>query len=138
MEKILEDFKKVLDLAGVKEHIDIAIEILPAPHKSPSALPSGKKAIYLFKLGGEYLKIGKVGSKSSARYASHHYNPKSSGSNLASSLLLDDIGMQNVGKWIRENTTRINLLVDDDTDPHVVSLLESFLHCRLRPRYEGR
>ena len=62
---------------------DFTVEFLPAPHKPPSSLPSGKMAIYGFWYGGGWLKIGMAGPHSTARYTSQHYSPNSAGSTLA-------------------------------------------------------
>lgn len=58
------------------------------PHK-PKSLPIGKMGVYIFIQDNRFLKIGKVGPKSSARFMSQHYNPKSAQSTLAASILLD-------------------------------------------------
>jgi len=145
IKKLLEDFTHIAKLAGIDISLDdITIEILQAPHQSPTSLPKGKIGIYIFKEGENYLKVGKVGPKSNARYTSHHYNPKSAKSNLAASLLSDKetvecytLTQDNIGAWIKENTTRINLLMDETLGSCTLSLLESFLHCRLDPKFEG-
>jgi hypothetical protein len=88
--------------------------------------------------------VGKVGSKSKARFTSQHYNPKSSVSNLAKSVLgdseklgLTNVNESNVGDWIKKHCHRINFFVDVSCGISVVTLLEVFLQCRLNPRYEG-
>lgn len=141
----LDDFRKVATLAGAEFLADsITPEFLLKPHK-PSGLPAGKMAVYAFFLKGHALKVGKVGANSDARYRSQHYNPNSAGSNLARSILanparigaagVDDL---NVGEWIRLNTDRINLLVPASLGDPMLSLLESFLHVRWKPVFEGR
>lgn len=143
--QVIEDFRAVIRLAGV-ELVGgaIVIESLPAPHTPPTTLPSGKMAVYVFSKGDHVLKIGKVGAKSQARYTSQHYNPGSSNSNLAKSLLADresqsfaQINETNVGQWIRQNIDRVNFLLDERAGVPVLTLLESFLQCRFKPRYEG-
>ncbi len=101
-------------------------------------------AVYVFSKGDDVLKIGKVGAKSQARYTSQHYNPGSSNSNLAKSLLADrespgfaQINEANVGQWIRQNIDRVNFLLDERAGVPVLTLLESFFQCRFKPRYEG-
>ena len=146
MEKLVDDFRKVASITGITLHENaISVEILDAPHTPPTSLPTNKMAIYIFKNeSGEYLKVGKVGPRSSARYTSQHYNPKSAKSTLAASLLthkkelnLSHLDCNNVGEWVKNNTTRTNLLLDADLGPCVLTLLESFLHCRLNPKFEG-
>lgn len=142
---LLEDFEKVAQLAGVSLTPEsISFEVLPAPHKPPSNLPVGKAGVYVFAWKDECLKVGKVGSKSKARFTSQHYNPNSSVSNLAKSVLgdfekleLTGVSESNVGDWIKHNCHRINFFVDVSCGMPVVTLLEVFLQCRLNPRYEG-
>src|SRR5574341_509916 len=101
-------------------------------------------AIYGFWWDSNWLKIGQAGQKSAARYTSHHYNPNSSNSNLAKSLAnnlqmakVSRFDAQNPGKWIKAYTCRVNVLISADKGKELLSLLEAFLHVRLRPRYEG-
>lgn len=143
--KILADFKKAAEISHIMISCqDIHVEEQKAPHSPPSLLPEGKMAVYVFFLGEECLKVGKVGPRSHARYVSHHYNPNSSKSNLARSILDDrnELGLsyldeRTIGEWIKKNTDRINFIVDSGLGIHVLTLLESFLQCRLRPRFEG-
>lgn len=101
-------------------------------------------AVYGFWHDGAWLKIGKVGPNSNVRYAGQHYNPNSARSSLAASLLHDSqmcfaagIGPDSVGDWIKTHTSRVNILLPATRRPELLSLLEAFLHVRLRPRYEG-
>jgi hypothetical protein len=144
-EKAIEDFLVVAKLAGIElESAAITIEKLAAPHVPPTKLPPGKMAVYVFCKGPVVLKVGKVGAKSQARYTSQHYNPNSAPSTLAASILLDREWLQlddpdtaKIGQWIRTNTDRVNLLLDQKWGVPVLTLLESFLQCRLKARYEG-
>ena len=143
--ELLEDFKKVAQLAGVSLTPEsISFELLPAQHKPPSNLPVGKAGVYVFVYNEQCLKVGKVGPKSKARFTSQHYKPKSSVSNLAKSVLgdseklgLTNVNESNVGDWIKKHFHRINFFVDVSCGISVVTLLEVFLQCRLNPRYEG-
>ena len=115
--------------AGIANHI-------------PSKLPMGNMAVYLFFHNKKCLKVGKVGSNSNARYTSHHYNPKSSQSNLASSLIKDkdsfpDMDVNNIGHWIKENTTRYNLLIPEKYEKLFLNFSEAFFILMYNPRYEG-
>ncbi len=95
-------------------------------------------AVYIFRKDGEnaeYLKIGKAGSRSNARFNSQHYGPNRAKSSLAG-CLLNDPGMvpyhldsNNVGNWIRQNIHRIDILIDQKR------LLQNPL---LRPLEAGR
>ena len=142
---LLEDFRKVVVLAGVSlPPAALSFETLPAPHKPPSALPSGKAAVYVFVWNGRCLKVGKVGPKSQARFTSQHYSPASSNSNLAKSLVaghgklgLSGITESNVGAWIKTHVDRVNFLLSVESGIAVLTLLESFLQCRLDPVFEG-
>jgi hypothetical protein len=144
-EQLISDFVRVAELAGLDiQKKDIQIERLPAPHTPPSALPNGKMAVYLFCWGDKCLKVGKVGPKSQARYTSQHYSPRSSNSNLAKSILKDrssvrmaDVNDQTVGNWIKQNTDRVNFLFTESFGIPLLSLLEAFLQCRLKPCFEG-
>ena len=144
-ESLLENFRKVAALAGVRlTDSNISIEVLNAPHKPPTKLPPGKMAVYVFAYGDKVLKVGKVGPRSNARYTSQHYNPGSAPSTLAASLLAggESVGLRGVSKdtvsqWIKENTERVNFLLDKELGIHVLTLLESYLHCKLHPVFEG-
>jgi hypothetical protein len=141
----LNDFRTIADLAGVRlRDDDILIENLPAPHIAPLRLPPGTMAVYAFSCGNEVLKVGKVGPNSHARYSYQHYNPGSAMSTLAGSLLADrehfglvQVDQSTVSEWIKQNVDRVNFIVRASMGMHVLSLLESFLQCRLKPRYEG-
>lgn len=115
------------------------------PHERPSELPNGKRGVYIFYCPKEkyFLKIGKVGLNSKARFCSQHYN-FSSRSCLAKSLFNDKemiskykIGEGNVGKWIEKNCHRIDILINAELGPFANELIEACLHYRLDPKYEG-
>ena len=145
----LRDFEVVSDLAGIKIVVGDQwdIEWLCAPHRRPK-LPQGKQAVYGFYYHEGWLKIGRAGPNSQARYTSQHYIG-GAGSTLFKSLRGDDdfrsivdIGLEKEAKqdwaaWIERNTHRVNILLPARCDPRLVSLLEAFLHVRLWPRYEG-
>jgi len=144
-QKILADFYQVVALSGVAlGENDITAERLSAPHCPPAKLPTGKMAVYAFFLGGQCLKVGKVGPRSQARYTSQHYNPESCRSNLAKSVIahqgklgLGDLDENSIKGWIERNTDRINFVVDAKVGMPILNLLEAFLQCRFRPRFEG-
>lgn len=136
---LLESVLKNLGVAGV----DFNIEILPAPHEIIT-LPANRMAIYMFEYKGEFLKIGKAGPKSKARFSSQHYNPKRASSTLAGSMLRDSRGTPwqscteaTIEKWIKTNTRRINIYLEDKHGRAVLNLFEAVLQCRYKPRYEG-
>jgi hypothetical protein len=50
---------------------------------------------------------------------------------------IEDISDKNVGTWIKTNTERVNFLIPESLGIPLLSLLEAFLQCRLKPRFEG-
>lgn len=78
--------------------------------------------------------------KSNARFQSQHYNKNSSNSNLAKSIFSDkslDIELEiNLKKYIVENFNRINIYINS-SNQLLTNLLESYLHYKLNPKYEG-
>lgn len=143
--ELRDNFNQVVKLAGfVESEFTISVVASAAPHDLPPALKNGDVAVYAFIWNNECLKVGKVGPKSHARYISHHYNPSSSQSNLAKSILADKESMglkhltdQIIGDWIRSHVDRVNFVLSGEKIIPVLNLLEAFLQCRLKPRYEG-
>ena len=137
----IRDFIKACKLANYQiSLLDIEANYLQAPH-SPSKLPKGRMAVYIFIYESEILKIGLVGPKSNARYSSQHYNPNSSQSNLAKSILkdskfADNINEDNINSWMKTNLTRVNILISEDKGMPMLRFLEAFLHLIFNPRYE--
>lgn len=143
MKTSIARFLKVAALAGVRiDPKKIIIRELGCPHE-PQGLPRGKMGIYVFHRGDLCLKIGKAGVKSKARFFSQHYASERANSNLAKSLLCDlklkneGFSEDGIGAWIRKNTRRTDILLDETLDIWTHNLLEAFLHCRYRPVYEG-
>lgn len=142
---LVEDFIRVAMLSGLNvPEAALTVESAPAPHHSPTSLPHGKMAVYVFVQGGRCLKVGKAGPRSRARYTSQHYLPRSSGSNLAKSILaargemgLTNLAESQIGAWIRLNVDRYNFLLDTRCGVPALNLLEIFLQCRLQPLFEG-
>jgi len=143
-EDIVERFVEVCRLADVDiSASDILIETLPAPHR-PTGLSPGRMGIYIFSFKGTVLKVGKAGPNSDARFRSQHYNPTSAASTLAASILKDGrpvgnptVDLQSVGDWIKDQTDRLNLTLKADVGIEILTLLEAFTQCLLRPVYEG-
>ena len=116
---LLHSFVEVANLSGFEiRPTDVLHEVLPAPHKPPR-LPRGKQAVYVFSLApidGTMLKVGKAGPKSNARFQYQHYQPASSQSNLAKSLLghpetwrelgIASLDEDTVGDWLKTHTAR--------------------------------
>jgi hypothetical protein len=145
MQEALSAFAIVAELAGAPFPAALLqVEFHSAPHRQPKRLPTGKMAVYAFWGVGEWLKIGKAGPKSNARYTSQHYSPRSARSTLAQSLAHDTrlshlagFDPDDPGAWIRRYTHRVNVLLPAERGGALLALLEAFLHMRLSPRYEG-
>jgi hypothetical protein len=145
IERGLTDFLAVTQLAGHPiTACELTCELHPAPHRPPSRLPVGMMAVYCFWGDGCWLKVGKAGPNSQARYTSQHYNPASAPSTLAASLVrdarmksIDGFAHAQPGNWIKTSCCRVNILISAKLRPEMLSLLEAFLHARLMPRYEG-
>lgn len=142
---LVDDFLAVAELAHMPiTRGQLTVESLPAPHRPPSRLPAGRMAVYVFAYGDTTLKVGKAGSNSQARYISQHYNAGSAPSTLATSLIkrgaeigIPDLSNESVSEWIKTHTDRINFVLESEAGIDSLSLLEAFLHCRLKPVFEG-
>ena len=135
----------------------IRTEIQKAPHRA-SPLPKGWQGVYMFRYSSVWLKVGKAGPNSNARWQSQHYSPRAAVSNLAYSLLryarpaevedprlpaslkvqLERVGPDEIGDWIKQHTARCNLLLDARVDQSVLAHLENLAIAALRPVFEGR
>jgi len=143
MKELKAQLLSVVRLTGTVISED-QIQILDrgVPHK-PAGLPRGKMGIYSFVYRDEFLKIGKVGPNSNARFRSQHYVPTSSQSNLAKSILNDpdfkcfNLTEDIVGDWIKQNIRRIDFIIDASLGIFVLNLIEAFLHLKFKPKYEG-
>ena len=141
---LASNFRECARLAGILvPEAAIVFEQFAAPHKPPSSLPKNKFAVYAFFWNGQCLKVGEVGQNSQARFTSQHYLPSSSNSNLAKSILAhkDELGLNTlndatVGSWIKENTERVNFILDAQFGVPVLTLLEVFLQCAFSPCFE--
>lgn len=147
MNNYVDEFDKIIQ--AVSESLGKSIDkrlykILDRglPHQ-PKGLPSGTMGVYTFNYNGLFLKIGKAGPSSNARFLSQHYNPNSAMSNLAKSIL-NDTDMQNlrinelnVGDWIKRNCRRIDIIIDAEAGIFTLELIEAILHYKYSPIYEG-
>jgi len=119
---------------------------LGLPHKKPDKFPTGKMVVYCFIYNNTFLKIGLVTKGSKDRYTSHHYNPLSSPSNLANSILSDidmDLKVHNIeedkiSQWIQENCHRIEIWLDDSLGINALNFVEKLIQYCHPPKYEGR
>jgi hypothetical protein len=153
--EIVQAFLRVAQLATLSlAESDIHVDFRPAPHRRPTRLPADRHGVYVFLLGATCLKVGKAGPKSAARFCSHHYGHNAQ-STLARSILAHPekvaarlparrgaevmaLSKHGVGAWIEANTCRMNVLLPCSTGRFALSLLESFLQCRLKPLFEDR
>lgn len=143
--EILDNLIRVLQLGGVAfSEGDIKIEDLGVPHQPPKTIPEGKMAVYSFFYQGKALKVGKAGPKSKARYTSQHYSAGSAPSTLAASLEekpeeigLDKSDVTDSKEWLKQNTHRINFIINSSLGVDVLNLVEAFLIAKLSPVYEG-
>jgi hypothetical protein len=142
--------------ASVGGSLQIRHELLKAPHVPPR-LPARCCAVYVFSLAqrrGEecpagpnrVLKVGSAGPNSNARFQSQHYHARSSGSNLAKSLLTSpeqwkylgivQLSEDDVKRWITDNLDRDQFFLDESDRTHLRQF-ERFLRARLSPVFEG-
>lgn len=134
---------EAIRITGLKiENVQLEIIDRGMPHK-PAGLPMNKMGIYAFIYQDHFLKIGKAGPNSDARFRSQHYNPLGSQSNLAKSILSDfELASllhspDSVGGWIRQNTRRIDFFIGASLGIFALNFFESFLHLMYSPKYEG-
>lgn len=145
MEKpdILGKFFDAYKLATGKDLEDKEIKFHPCDGHIIGNQHLGQPYVYLFyhKTKKQFLKIGKAGPNSQNRIY-QHYNPGSSGSNLAASLLgsiefnAEINGISEVGPWIQSNTLLYLLIIMNKKDRFLLNFLEAFLHLKLNPLFE--
>ncbi|MBK6771243.1 MAG: hypothetical protein IPG78_03685 [Ignavibacteria bacterium] len=141
--KDIEELFKVSNKCGLKEktnEIKLLIWKKGINSHKPLALPKGFSAVYVFKYKNKYLKVGKANSKSKARYISQHYNPKSCKSNLSKSIN-SNLGFKGImnktvpGKWLKENTTRYNILIPNSYGKNFVNFAEAYFLLKCNPTF---
>lgn len=138
----LNDFRRIPGLAEAEQWHLAQLDFTDAPHEQPKALSCDQRAVYLFFRGDEWLRIGQTGH--SPRFTSQHYGTGRAGSTFARDVWEDrsEIGFSgnegDVGDWIKRNCGRANLLLPAGWSESLSLLLESYLHYRLDPRFEGR
>ena len=122
---------------------DYTIQDLGCPHNAPTKLEKGYAAIYMFWFNNEWLKIGKANQKSNARFTSQHYRISKHVSSLSKSLSKDNYFLslgfdpEKPKDWVQENTHRINILIKAEKGKAATELIETIMHYKFRPRYEG-
>ena len=124
----------------------------------PVALRKGWQGVYAFGFGTAWLKVGKAGPNSNARWVSQHYKATRSLSNLAWSLLrythlssfnhpslptnlraqLMAVPPDALGDWIKDHTVRVNLTIRAELGAAALDRLERIAQDVLKPVFEGR
>ncbi|MCB1595823.1 MAG: hypothetical protein KDI76_13015 [Xanthomonadales bacterium] len=140
----LLDLKAAATSAGFQfDSNEIELQTLNAGKEThvPSKLKKDNAAVYIFQYGDIFLKVGKVNSKSNARFQSQHYNPNSSNSNLSKTLINNKefsvkIGDKHPGDWIKKNTTRYNILIPAKLGKNFVHFVEAFFILKCDPIFE--
>lgn len=141
LDGVLSDFKRIPCLAQAEQWHLVQEVFCDAPHEQPKPLRRGQKAAYLFFLGQQWLRIGQTAH--SSRFVSQHYLPRGANSRLTKDIWTSrsEFGFQgeecDVGHWIKQNCGRANVILPASWPRSVLLLLESYLHYRLAPRFEG-
>ena len=128
-----------------REKLDYCFQY--ARHERPKPLQSNQRAIYIFFKDDRWLRIGQTDY--SARFTSQHYGVRRARSTLAKDIrdhgdAFGFSGSDNeIGNWILGNCGRADLRlpvqgVEPKAGEYFAKLLESYLHYRLQPRFEGR
>ena len=136
---------------------DVEVALLGVPH-TPVAMRKGWQGVYAFAFGTVWLKVGKAGPNSNARWVSPHYKATRSLSNLAWSLLrytrlssfnhprlptnlrtqLMVVPPDALGDWIKKHTARVNFTIRAELGPVALDRLERIAQDVLKPVFEGR
>ena len=154
LDRCLSDFSRGWELlepdCGKRSKLclkDVVFDFKCAPHERPQSLRNNQRAIYIFFKGSQWLRIGQTDY--SARFTSQHYGIKRAGSTLAMDVRNHSNECEfngsddEIGNWILLNCGRANLRlpvhgVEPKACEYFAKLLESYLHYRLNPRFEGR
>lgn len=134
---------------------DARLDPLGIPH-NPTPLPAGWQGIYGFRWQNSWLKIGKAGPKSNARWLSQHYGAGRAMSTLAFCLIryghlaeqedpalpglrakIQRVSPEEIGNWMKGNTERVNTLIGSEMGSTGLARLESIAHRVLKPVFEG-
>jgi hypothetical protein len=156
IDKVVRVFSEWARLEGhTVASAKVRVESLGRPHK-PATLSIGWQGVYAFRYNQVWLKVGRAGPNSGARWLSQHYNPRSASSNLAFSLIkyalaaqehpdlgelravLRTTGPNSIGAWIKANTERVNILIPGEMGRAGLDRLETIAQQKLKPIFEGR
>ena len=146
LQQIIDDFREFeFEPMGMTPRSDfVKIEVLPMPHEPPE-LPKGQAAVYVFSAKDCVLKIGKAAQNAQAQYNSQYYI-NSTSETLAKSLVncnsksLYYLTLENVGDWIKKNTTRVNFILSPaySGNKEILDMLAIFVEKRLQHLYDPR
>lgn len=146
LEEDIDSLINAAALAGFNvKRSQISLHILPAGINTHLAnrLPHLCAAIYIFKDNDIYLKVGKAGENSNPRFQSQHYTiTRTRKSGLAISLsknmvYAQVIAEQEIGGWIKRNTTRFNVIFPAQLGKHFLHFAEAFFILKCNPLFEG-
>ena len=137
--------------------IDCKISLMGnGEYHKPTTLRKDEQGVYVFFNENYCFKVGKAGSKSKARWNSHHYNlDNKTPSTFAKSIMknkekfkqyypkskyeeINNLKKDNIKQWIRDNTYRIEFKISADKSKYALNLLEALLQFRLEPVFEGK
>ena len=145
-----DKIKDLMDEICAFTQINNEYKISEVNHEKLEKLKNNEMGIYIFYDDKNViLKVGKVNSYSNERWIYQHYNMYSSKSNLALSIFHNHDYCQkhdilcdenNIKEWIKNNTKRINIVIQraGHSDAFKLNLIESWLHLKLNPLFEGR
>jgi len=123
---------------------------------NPSRLSKEQQGVYAFVTDTGCIKVGKAGPNSQARWNSHHYNvDEKSSSTMTKSMIkykemvkaiypvnkhaeIDDLNDNNIGNWIKSNTSRMEFIISAKESKFVLNFLEAIVQLKLQPIFEGR
>ena len=117
-----------------------------APHERPQPLRNNQRAIYAFFKDDQWLRIGQTDHP--GRFRNQHYGVAKRNSTLANDIRdhAGEFGLtgtnDEIRNWILGSCGRANLRlpaqgVKPEVSEYFAKLLESYLHYRLDPRFEG-
>ena len=156
IDSVLAEFRKWAAVENLQLG-EIEVESLGVPHR-PTPLRTGCQGVYMFRLGEVWLKVGKAGPHSLARWTSHHYGVTRAMSTLAWSLFqyghvstfehpdlpqglrpqLKSVHPDAIGDWIKQHTARLNITIRAELGALALDRLESIARDVLHPVFEGR
>lgn len=139
---ILKDFRRIPGLVQADEWSQVEVDSSTNAHRPPRPLRYNERAVYAFFKSDSWLRIGQTGH--SPRFTSQHYGTRRANSTFAKDIWVNrnEFGFAgpegDIGHWILANFGRANMILPAHWPEAVSLLLESYLHYRLNPRFEGR